>query len=351
MEQIALGDRLIGRNAPVLIIAEAGVNHNGDLSLAHELIDAAAKVGADIVKFQSFRAEDIVTTGAPKAGYQQFTTDLSESQFQMLKRLELSEEAHGELKKHCATKGIIFLSTPYDRSSVDMLQRQGVLGYKISSSDTTNLPLLEYVARQGKVVILSTGMCDLEEVRAAVETLRRSGLQQFALLHCTSEYPAPLDESNLRAMGTLEHEFHCPVGFSDHTSGMCMAAWAAAAGACIIEKHFTLDRNLPGPDHRASLEPAELAEMVSVIRQVERALGDGQKRPTPSELKNKGFMQKSIVARRPIAADERIEAEAITCKRPGIGLEPRLWKDVVGRRAARAIAADEVLTKDCVSWE
>lgn len=351
MKQIALGNRLIGRNTPVLIIAEAGVNHNGDLRLAHELIDSAAKAGAEVVKFQSFRAEDIVTPTAPKAAYQQVTTDLSESQFQMLKKLELSEEAHGEIEKHCTAKGIIFLSTPYSRRSVDMLLRQGVVGYKISSSDTTNLPLLDYVARQGKVVILSTGMCDLEEVRAAVDTLRGPGLQQFALLHCTSEYPAPLDESNLRAIKTLEDQFHCPVGFSDHTSGTCGAAWAVAAGACIIEKHFTLDRSLPGPDHRASLEPAELAEMVSMIRQVERALGDGRKRPTPSELKNKKFMQKSIVACRAIAAAERIDAEAITCKRPGIGLEPRIWKDVVGRRAARAIAEDEVLTKDCVLWE
>jgi N-acetylneuraminate synthase len=351
MKQIALGNRPIGRNSPVLIIAEAGVNHNGDLRLAHELIDSAAKIGADVVKFQSFIAEDIVTLKAPKAGYQRVTTDSSESQFQMLKKLELSEEAHGALKKQCVAKGIVFLSTPYSCKSVEMLQRQGVLGYKISSSDTTNLPLLDYVARQGKVVILSTGMCDLEEVRSAVDTLRGSDLEQFALMHCTSEYPAPLDESNLRAIRTLEDEFQCPVGFSDHTSGTFAAAWAVAAGACIIEKHFTLDRNLPGPDHRASLEPAEFAEMVSIIRQVERALGDGQKRPTPSELKNKEFMQKSIVARRAIAAAERIDAEAITCKRPAVGLQPRFFKDVVGRRAARAIAADEVLTMDSVLWE
>ena len=351
MEQIALGDRLVGRNAPVLIVAEAGVNHNGDFSLALELIDSAAEAGADVVKFQTFTAEDIVTSSAPKAGYQRVTTDSSESQFQMLKRLELSEDMHSELKSRCASRGIIFLSTPYSRNSVDMLERQGVLGYKISSSDTTNLPLLDYVARKGKAVLLSTGMCDMEEVRAAVNTLRKSGFQQLALLHCTSEYPAPLDESNLRAIKTLSDEFRCPVGFSDHTSGTRAATWAVAAGACIIEKHFTLDRNLPGPDHRASLEPTELAEMVSAIRQVECSLGDGQKHPTSSELKNKQFMQKSIVARRSIAAAETIEADALTCKRPAIGLQPRLWNDVIGRRAARAIAADEVLTMESVLWE
>jgi N-acetylneuraminate synthase len=351
MEQIALGDRLVGGNAPVLIVAEAGVNHNGDLKLALELIDSAAEAGADVVKFQTFTAEDIVTSTAPKAGYQRATTDSSESQFQMLKRLELSEEVHAELKRHCASRGIIFLSTPYSRSSVDMLERQGVFGYKISSSDTTNISLLDYVARKGKAVLLSTGMCDMEEVRAAFNALRGPGLRQIALLHCTSEYPAPLDESNLRAIKTLGDEFHCPVGFSDHTSGACAAAWAVAAGACIIEKHFTLDRNLPGPDHQASLEPNEMGELVRVIRQVERALGDGQKRPMPSELKNKHFMQRSLVARRPIAAAEKIEAEAITCKRPGIGLPPRCWNDVVGKRAARPIAADEVITMDAILWE
>jgi N,N'-diacetyllegionaminate synthase len=351
MEQIALGDRLIGRRARVLIIAEAGVNHNGQVSLAHQLIDAAATAGADVAKFQTFSAEDIVTRAAPKAAYQKLTTESAESQFDMLKRLELSEAAHAELKKHCEERGLIFLSTPYGRGSVDLLQRQGVYGFKISSSDTTNLPLLDYMARTGKTMLLSTGMCDMDEVRAAVDTLRGAGLEQFALLHCTSEYPASLDEANLRSIETLRREFHCPVGFSDHTPGIWGAAWAVAAGACIVEKHFTLDRKLPGPDHQASLEPGEMAELVQVIHQMERALGDGQKRPTAGELTNKRIMQKSLVASRAIAAAEKIDADSLTCKRPGIGLEPRLWKDVVGRRAARAIAADEVLTQDCVLWD
>jgi N,N'-diacetyllegionaminate synthase len=351
MDRVFFGSRAIGRGAPVLVIAEAGVNHNGDLRIAHQLIDCAANAGADVVKFQSFAAEDIVTPSAPKANYQRATTGLLESQFQMLKRLELSDRDHSELQKHCAEEEIIFLSTPYSEKSLRMLDSLGVLGYKISSSDTTNLPLLDHVARHHKPVILSTGMCDLAEVRAAVDALREAGLEQFALLHCTSEYPAPLDELNLRVIENLHSEFECPVGFSDHTVGTIAAAWAVAAGACIIEKHFTMDRNLPGPDHRASLEPNELAELVRVIRQTERSLGDGQKRPTPSELKNKQFMQKSIVARRAIAQAETIEAEAITCKRPASGLPPRFWNDVVGRRAARAIAQDEVLTMDSVLWE
>jgi sialic acid synthase SpsE len=234
---------------------------------------------------------------------------------------------------------------------VDVLCDLNVPGIKIASSDTTNLPLLEYVARKGKPVILSTGMCDLEEVREAVVTLRGAGVQQLALLHCTSEYPAPLDEVNLRAMRSLADSFACPVGFSDHTRGIEASSWAVAAGASIIEKHFTVDSNLPGPDQRASLEPVQMADLVKVIRQIERSLGDGKKAPSPCELPNKPVMRKSLVARQPIPAGELIKADVLACKRPGHGLPPRLWKQVVGKRSARAIAADETLTEDCIVWE
>lgn len=351
MRTFSLGERRVGLGNPVLIIAEAGVNHNGDLSLAHDLIEAAAKSGADVVKFQSFVTEEMVSRSARKAEYQTATTDPSESQFRMLKSLELSPEEQADLQAHCSRRGIIFLSTPYDRPSVDTLCDLDVSGIKIASTDTTNLPLLEYVARKGKPVILSTGMCDLEEVREAVATLRGEGVPQFALLHCTSQYPAPVDEINLRAMQTLADSFACPVGFSDHTSGIEASSWAVAAGACIIEKHFTVDCNLPGPDQRASLEPAEMADLVKLIRQIERSLGDGRKAPTPCELPNKPVMRKSLVARRHIPEGNLIKAEVLACKRPGHGLPPRLWKQVVGKRSARAIAADETLTEDCVIWE
>jgi N-acetylneuraminate synthase len=334
-----------------LIIAEAGVNHNGDLRLAHQLIEAAAEAGADVVKFQSFVADEMVSRSARKADYQTATTNPAESQFQMLKALELSPDEQANLHKHCARRGVIFLSTPYDRSSVDVLCSLGVLGIKIASTDATNLPLLEYVGRKGKPVILSTGMCDLEEVREAVATLRGAGAQQLALLHCTSQYPAPLDQVNLRAMRSLADSFACPVGFSDHTPGIQASSWAVAAGACIIEKHFTVDCNLPGPDHRASLEPAQMAELVKAIRQVERSLGNGKKAPSPCELPNKPLIRKSLVARLPIPAGEVIKPEVLACKRPGYGLQPRLWKQVVGKRSARAIAADETLTDDCIVWE
>jgi N-acetylneuraminate synthase len=351
MHKFSLGERLVGPGNPVLIIAEAGVNHNGDVRLAYGLIDAAAAAGADIVKFQSFVTDETVTRSARKADYQIAATDPAESQFRMLKALELSREEQADLNAHCSRRGVLFLSTPYDRPSVDVLCGIGVLGIKIGSTDTTNLPFLEYVARKGKPIILSTGMCDLKEVSAAVETLRVSGAQQLALLHCTSQYPALLDEVNLRAIETLADCFACPVGFSDHTRGIEASVWAVAAGASIIEKHFTLDCNLPGPDHRASLEPAQMAKLVQLIRQVERSLGTGRKAPSPCELPNKPVMRRSLVARRPIAAGEVIKPDALACKRPGHGLQPGLWKRVVGKRSARAIAADEILTMDCIVWE
>jgi N,N'-diacetyllegionaminate synthase len=345
---IQLGNRKIGPAEPVLVIAEAGVNHNGDMGLARKLIEAAAAAGADVIKFQSFETEEIIVPQAPKAGYQMAGGGAAESQYQMLKALELSGEQQAELMACCRQAGIMFLSTPYDSRSVELLKSLGAPGYKIASTDTTNLPVLEYVARQGLPVLLSTGMCDMAEVAEAVGAL---GDTPLALLHCTSEYPAPVEESNLGVIAGLAARFECPVGFSDHTRGMEVAGWAVAAGACIIEKHLTLDRALPGPDHAASVEPGELAELVRLVRRVEAARGDGHKRAMPSELRNKPVMQKSLVARKPLAAGEVIAADSITCKRPGTGLQPRLWAEVVGRKAARAIAADEVITRECVIWE
>jgi N,N'-diacetyllegionaminate synthase len=351
LKTLAIGGRHVGSGHPCLIIAEAGVNHDGDLGRAHALIDAAADAGADVVKFQSFVAGEIVTRLAPKADYQHLSAAPGESQYEMLRRLQLKANAEKELLDHCTRLGVLFLSTPYDRSSVDRLALLGIPAYKISSTDATNLPYLEYVAAQGRPVILSTGMCDLDEVRTALAALRRHGGTDVALLHCTSEYPATVEEANLRAIATMEQAFGCCVGFSDHTPGVGAAPWAVAAGACIVEKHFTLDRTAPGPDHASSLEPASFRELVQTIRHVETVLGHGIKAPTATERINKVVFRKSLVARRPIAAGETIDAAAVTCKRPGTGLDPGLSDRVIGRRAMRPIAEDEVLTADAIAWD
>jgi len=351
MRIVRIGDRLVGGDAPVMIIAEAGVNHNGDVKLAHELIDVAAKAGADAVKFQSFITEELVTMNAAKAEYQVTTTGSPGRQYEMLKALELTAEEQASLKAHCEELGILYLCTPYETISVDMLDRLGVVAFKIASTDTTNVPFLKYVASKGRPVILSTGMSTLGEVEMAVEALRAGGLGgQFILLHCVSEYPAPIQEANLRAMRALAQAFGCPVGYSDHTRGIGAAPWAVAAGACVVEKHYTLDRKMPGPDHRASLEPKELTQLVRNIREVERSLGDGIKRPTDGELRNKVLMQKSLVASREIRAGEQISPDAVTCKRPGTGLAPHYFDVIVGHKAVKAIAAGEVLTFGSIDW-
>lgn len=347
---VAIDRWRIGPGFPCFVIAEAGVNHNGDMTLAHRLIDAAADAGADAVKFQAFIAEELVTRNAPKAAYQLATTPAEEkNQFAMLKALEVRAEQHAELKRHCETRGVAFLCTPYEFGSADMLDRLDVAAYKVASTDTTNVPFLRHLAAKGRPVILSTGLSSLaevEEAMAALKTIR----DRVVLLHCTAEYPAPAEDANLRAMATMATAFGCPVGFSDHTVGIHVSAWAAALGACALEKHFTLDRTLPGPDHRASIEPAELAELVRSVRLVEKALGDGIKRPMPSELPNKPRMQKSVVARRAIAAGTVLATEDLTCKRPGTGLPPSWLDRVVGRRAAREIPADGILTLAAIDW-
>ncbi|SEH53592.1 N-acetylneuraminate synthase [Magnetospirillum fulvum] len=329
----------------VMIIAEAGVNHNGDPELAKRLIDAAKAAGADYVKFQTFKAERLVTQGAAKADYQKKTSGADESQFEMIRRLELSEATHRDLIAHCAAQGIGFLSTGFDVDSLDMLAGLGLPLVKIPSGEITNLPYLRHVGSMELPVVLSTGMATLAEVDDALGVLEDAGVprDRITVLHCTTEYPTPMDEVNLSAMLTLRDAFGVAVGYSDHTEGIEIAIAATALGACIIEKHFTLDRSLPGPDHKASLEPDELAAMVAAIRNIERAMGDGIKRPGPSETRNLPIARKSIVAARPISAGEPLSAENMTVKRPGNGLSPMRWDDMIGRIASRAYQRDEAI--------
>ena len=351
IKPVKIKNFMIGLGNPCFIIAEAGVNHNGDMKLAHKLIDAAAKAGADAVKFQSFITADIVTPEAQKARYQVETTGQNGGQFAMLKKLELSKDQQKELKSHCDEAGILYLCTPYEERSADLLEKISVAAYKIASTDTSNIPFLRYLARKDIPVILSTGMSSLGEVEESVNELKLYGLDgKIIILQCTSEYPAPVKDINLRAMKTMELAFGCPVGFSDHTPGIGASPWAVAAGACVIEKHFTLDRNMTGPDHPASIEPNELAELVRTIRNVEAALGDGIKRPMPSELPNKTRMQKSLVAIRSIAAGETILETDLTSKRPGNGLPPKWFDRVVGKKAARQIQKEETLELNSIIW-
>ncbi len=348
----------------VFVIAEAGVNHNGDRDLAFGLVDAAAGAGADAVKFQTFRADDLAAADAPKAAYQKTGTDADESQLDMLRRLELSPDIHRNLMDRCRDRGIAFLSTPFDQDSLDFLT--GTLGLdtvKLPSGEITNGPLLLAAARAARRIILSTGMSTMDEVADAVGVLAfgfvgdgapardafRAALtspdgtaavrDRVTLLHCTTEYPAPADEANLRAMDALRDRFGTDVGLSDHTQGIAVAIAAAARGAAVVEKHVTLDRGLPGPDHAASLEPNEFKDMVAGIRMVEQALGDGQKRPMPSELGNRDVARKSLVAARAIARDQVIGPDDLTARRPGGGTSPMTFWDWVGRVAERDIPA------------
>ena len=330
----------------VFVIAEAGVNHNGSLDLARQLVVAAKDAGADAVKFQTFRAEALVVRGAGKAAYQYRTTDAAESQFDMLKRLELDARAHTDLITHSRNVGIAFLSSPFDEASADLLRALGVERFKLGSGELTNLPLLAHVAAMGKPIIMSTGMATLDEVETALRTFRKHGATDISLLHCVTEYPCPAEQVNLRAMLTLRAAFDVPVGYSDHTEGIEISIAAVAMGARIIEKHFTLDRRMKGPDHMASLEPEEFGRMVRAIRQVSRALGDGIKRPAPCEIPNIPVARKSVVAARAIPAGKVVTREDLTIKRPGHGVAPGEMDKVIGRRAASDLVPDEVIT-----WE
>lgn len=328
-----------------LIIAEAGVNHNGDLELAKKLIDAAAEAGADLVKFQTFNADRLVASTAKKAAYQIQATDSRESQHEMLRRLELTEDMHKELIAHCAARDIGFFSTGFDIKSVDLLMSFGQNHFKIPSGEITNLPYLRHIGQLGRPVILSTGMATMEEIKSALQILENSGTpkKSITVLHCTTEYPTPMPEVNLRAMISIRDNFGVKVGYSDHTLGIEVAIAAVALGATVIEKHFTLDRNLPGPDHKASLEAKELKAMVAAIRSIEVALGDGIKRPAPSETKNIPVARKSIIASKAIQAGEIFKTENLTTKRPGTGISPMRFDEVLGMKARRNFAEDDLI--------
>lgn len=329
-----------------LIIAEAGVNHNGSLKRAQEMIAVAAKAGADIVKFQTFSPELLTTKVAPLAEYQK--KNISEhSQYEMLQKLRLSEEMHHSLLEYCAQHNIEFLSTPFDIPSCNFLNQLGMKRHKVASGEITNLPLLRTIARSGLPVILSTGMSTLAEVEAAIKVLELEGLERsnITILQCTTEYPAPDDESNLRAMQTMQNEFSVDIGFSDHTQGTEIALAAVALGATVIEKHFTLDKSLDGPDQAASLEPDELAQMIKGIRRIEAAMGTGLKRPSPSEEKNIAVARRSLVALTSIKEGEEFTPNNVTSKRPGTGVSPMRWDDIMGRKAQKNFDPDEPI--DC----
>lgn len=327
----------------VFIIAEAGDNHNGSLELALKLVDVAKNAGADCVKFQTFVTEEAISKYAVKAEYQKEKTNAEESQFDMVKKLELSFEQFRQIKAYCDKKGIRFLSTPFDLPSVRFLDTMDMPFWKIPSGEITNMPYLLEIARTQKQVVLSTGMCEMEEIQAAINVLKANGTPKITLLHCNTEYPTPYEDVNLRAMQTMREHFGLDVGYSDHTQGIEVPIAAAAMGAVIVEKHFTLDKNMEGPDHKASLEPKELTAMVAGIRHIERALGSKTKTATPSEKKNIEIARKSVVARRTIQKGEELTEENLAAKRPGSGISPMRWFEILGTKAVRDFQADELI--------
>ncbi len=347
--EVKIGDRIVGQGQPCFIIAEAGVNHNGVFEKAKKLVDAAVLAGADAVKFQTFNANEIVSSAAQKANYQLETTSESESQLEMLQRLQLSEKDHISLQDYCKDKNILFLSTPFDLKSANFLETLEIPAYKIGSSEITNLPLLEHVARKGKPIILSTGMSYLSEVDEAIRLIRNSGNEQIILLHCVSNYPADPSDINLNAISTMVHAFGVPVGYSDHALGIEISLAARAIGACVVEKHLTLDRNSPGPDHLSSLEPDEFGAMVKSVRNIEAALGHGRKIPAESEANTSLVARKSLVAESDISMGTKLTPELIRIKRPGHGIPPALLPYVLGRTLRKNVAAGTVITLEMLS--
>jgi N,N'-diacetyllegionaminate synthase len=327
----------------IFIIAEAGVNHNGSIQMAKELVDAACEMKGDCIKFQTFKAESVISKYAQKAEYQKRTTNVKESQLDMVKQLQLSYDDFFELNKYCQKKGILFLSTPFDFASIDFLQSIDISMWKIPSGEITNLPYLIKIAQTGKPVILSTGMSTLEEVKVAVEILKHNGSSEITVLHCNTEYPTPYEDVNLKAMLTIQNELGVKVGYSDHTPGIEVPIAAVAMGAVVIEKHFTLDKNMEGPDHKASLEPDEFAAMVKAIRNIEKALGTSEKKPSSSEIKNMVIARKSIIAARDITKGEKFTEDNLTVKRPGNGISPMKWFEILGTSAIKDFAEDELI--------
>ena len=329
----------------ILVIAEAGINHNGNIGIAKKMIDVASEAGADFVKFQTFNSDSLVTSSARKADYQIEELNKSESQKEMLKRVELTEAMHFELKSYCTKKNISFLSSAFDIESINFLVRLGQSLFKIPSSEITNLPYLRHIGKIDKSIILSTGMSTIEEIEDAIRIIKLEGTSKknITILHCTTEYPAPFNEVNLKAMQTIHKVLDLDVGYSDHTLGIEVAIAAVAMGAKIIEKHFTLDRNMLGPDHKASLQPEELKAMITAIRNIEVALGDGIKKPTSREIKNKKIARKSIVAKQFIKAGEKFTEKNIISKRPGNGVSPMKWDEIIGTKAIRDFNIDELI--------
>jgi N,N'-diacetyllegionaminate synthase len=332
-------------NKSTIIIAEAGVNHNGSIELAKKLIDVAAEARADFVKFQTFKAETLVTQAADKAEYQKEITDTGESQFEMIKILELDRKTHEELIDHCKQIDIQFLSTAFDHDSIDLLDELNIPLFKIPSGEITNLPYLRHIGKMGKPIIMSTGMSTLDEVHNALNILIESGAEkeQITILHCNTEYPTPMKDVNLKAMLTIKDELGVNIGYSDHTLGIEVPIAAVALEATVIEKHFTMDRNLPGPDHAASLEPEELKAMVIAIRNIEKAMGNGIKKPSPSEIKNIPIARKSIVAKKSIKKGEKFSEKNLTVKRPGTGISPMEWDNVILQKAQKDFNKDKLI--------
>jgi len=344
----SVGHRKIGDGEKCFIIAEAGVNHNGDFTLAKKLVDIASASGADAIKFQMFSAKNLVTSSAEKADYQKKNDSTSKTQLDMLKNLELSKKSFQKLSEYAKTKGIIFLSTAFDEDSIDLLTRLDVPAFKIPSGEITNFPYLETIAQKQKPVILSTGMSTMEEVKEAVDCLRQYGCREIILLHCTTSYPAPLESVNLKVLDTLRETFHLPVGYSDHTEGIIVPLAAVARGACIIEKHVTLDKSLPGPDHAASLEPGEFKEMVTGIRKIDLILGTGEKTPHACEKNNRAIVRRSIVASRDIPKGSSLTDAMLLLKRPGTGIEPKFFKNLIGKKTLQNIKRDTLISWDMV---
>ncbi len=343
---IKIGFKKVGGNNKTFIIAEAGVNHNGDIDIARKLIDVAVDAGADAVKFQTFNTDKLVTKNAPKADYQNKTTDKKESQYDMLKKLELSKEDHELLIDYCNDKNIQYMSTPFDFDSVDLLEKLGLEIYKIGSGDLTNILLLKYIAKLGKPMIVSTGMADIGEVEEAVNAIQETDNNKLILLHCVSNYPTTYEEVNLKAMDTMKQAFKLPVGYSDHTKGIEVPIAAVAMGAIVIEKHFTLDKNMEGPDHKASLNPEELSIMIKSIRNVEKSFGNGLKKPTKVEKENIKIVRKSLVINKAKKIGQIISKKDIDIKRPGIGIDPKFINIIIGMKLTNNIEADHLLT-----WE
>jgi len=338
---IKIEDKLISKKAPCFIIAEAGVNHNGDIKLAKELVDKAKEAKVDAIKFQTFKAENLVTKKAKKEKYQK--TDSEEFQYSMLKRLELSESEQKKLVSYCKKKKIIFLSTPYDEESADLLEKLGVPAFKVGSGELTHLPLLKHIAKKKLPMIVSTGASYPREIEKAVKTIRKEGNNKIILLHCTSVYPTLVEEVSLKALQTIKKTFGLPVGYSDHTLGITIPIMAVTLGAAVLEKHFTLDKNLPGPDHKASLEPQELKEMVKAVREVEKALGSSIKKPAKSEREERKLGRRSITAKIDIPKGVKITKDMLIIKRPGTGIKPKYFDVVIGKIAQKKIKKDSLI--------